>query len=150
MNHCTGQQILNLFAAAPLGAAPVGRKPLALLPVMHVRGKLAPYEQARAFTQTQSKFGSSLTFTKGPQGQPWVYKDYIFGRDIGAPLKKGVSTWDRKPAWTADFRADFFGVPVSIHEYRQLTPTVWISRDTGGTEKDPRAAKYSGGAMALG
>ncbi|GED97687.1 hypothetical protein [Gordonia crocea] len=150
MNHCTGPQILKLFGDAPLGKAPTGRQPLALLPVMHTRGKLAPYEQARAFTRTQSRFGSSLTFTKGPQGQPWVYKDYTFGRDLGAPVKLGRSNWDGKPAWTADFRADFLGVPISIHEYRQLTPQVWIARDTGGVEKNPKAAKHSGGAMALG
>ena len=150
MNHCTGPQILKLFGDAPLGKAPVGRQPLALLPVMHTGGKLAPYAQAKLFTQTQSRFGDSLTFGKGPQGQPWVYKNYIFGPDIGGALKLGVSNWDGKPAWTADFRADFFGVPISVHEYRQLTPTVWIARDTGGVEKDPKAAKHSGGAMAIG
>ena len=150
MNHCTAQQILNLFGSAPLGAAPVGRQPLALLPVMHVNGKLAPYPQARAFTQTQSRFGDSLTFGTGPQGQPWVFKNYIFGRDIGGALTLGRSNWDGKPAWTADFRADFVGVPISVHEYRQLTPVVWISRDTGGTQQNPTAAKHSGGAMAIG
>ena len=95
-------------------------------------------------------FGDSLTFGTGPQGQPWVYKNYIFGRDIGGALTLGRSNWDGKPAWTADFRADFVGVPISVHEYRQLTPVVWISRDTGGTQQNPTAAKHSGGAMAIG
>lgn len=102
-NHCTSTQILDLFARAPLGVTPVGRKPLALLPVMHARGELLPYEQAKAFTSTQNKFGSSLTFTTGPQRQPWVFKDYVFGQDIGAAIKLGTSNWDRKPAWLADF-----------------------------------------------
>ncbi len=150
LNHCTSQQILNLFAAAPLGVTPVGRKRLALLPVTHTGARLAPYTLARTITRAQNQLGDGLTFGKGPQGQPWVYKNYFFGPDIGAPLKLGVSTWDRKPAWTADFRADFLGVPISVHEYRQLTPAVWIARDTGGIEKDPHAAKHSGGAMAIG
>lgn len=151
MNHCTSDQILNLFGSAPLGVLPKGRQPLALLPVMHAGGgKLAPYPQARWFTRTQSNLGDALTFTKGPQGQPWVYKEYIFGRDVGAAIKLGTSAWDGKPAWTADFSADFLGVPISIHEYRQLTPKVWIARDTSAERGTHKAAKHAGGAMAIG
>lgn len=150
MNHCTSRQILDLFAKAPVGVTPVGRKPLALLPVMHMRGRLASYAGAKAFTQAQSKLGDSLTFGKGPQRQPWVYKNYIIGSDVGAAITMGTSNYDGRPAWKADFRADFLGVPISVHEYRQLTPTVWIARDTTGTERNPVAAKNSGGAMAIG
>ena len=151
MNHCTSQQILDLFGSAPLGVLPTGRQPLALLPVMHAGGgKLAPYSQARWFTRTQSNLGDALTFTKGPQGQPWVYKEYIFGRDLGAAIKLGTSAWDGKPAWTADFSADFLGVPISIHEYRQLTSNVWIARDTSAERGTRTAAKNAGGAMAIG
>ena len=56
----------------------------------------------------------------------------------------------QKPAWTADFSADFLGVPISIHEYRQLTSNVWIARDTSAERGTRTAAKNAGGAMAIG
>ncbi|MYR05381.1 hypothetical protein GTV32_03195 [Gordonia sp. SID5947] len=148
MQHrCTSRQILDLFAKAPVGDAPSGRKAIALLPAFQVGGRLLPYGAARTMTTLQNKLGDTLTFTDGPGGAPWAYKDYIWGRDAGGPLTSGLSRLDRKPVWTADFSRDFAGMPISIHEYRQLTEGVWIGRDIGGGSST--SSRPTGGAIAL-
>ena len=145
MNHCTGPQILKLFAEAERGAAPTGTKSIALLPVFQFDGELLPYEPARALTRTQNKLGSSLTFARRGDAD-WVYKEYVWGRDAGGPLTEDASWFDGRPVFTADFSRDFAGLPLSRHEYRQLTPGVWIGRDTMGAEP---AERPGGGAVAL-
>lgn len=148
LNKCTSQQIMDLFRGAPMGKAPAGKLAIALLPVFQVNGRAIPYDTARSLSRAQNELGKTLTFTAGPGGRPWVYKDYLWGRDVGGALRPGVSRIDHKPAWTADFRADFAGVPISLHEYRQLTPDVWIGRDIGGSDSS-RSAGPTGGAVAL-
>ncbi|MBL1079950.1 hypothetical protein JK358_36695 [Nocardia sp. 2] len=148
-SQCTDQQILDLFAAAPTGTAPRGTKTITLLPLFQTGGSLLPYDTARAFTQMQSTLGSGLTFTTGPQG-PWVYKDYFWGQDAGGPLQLGSSSIDGKPAWVIDYSRDFAGIPLSVHNIRQLTPGVWIGRDTGSLGPSPTdPTKPTGGAFAL-
>ncbi|AZG44702.1 hypothetical protein D7316_01288 [Gordonia insulae] len=147
-HRCSSEQILELFEAAPVGSAPVGKKAIALLPAFQVRGRLLPYDQARTFTTLQNKLGDSLTFTTAPGGAPWVHKNYVWGADAGGPLTSGGSRIDGKPVFTADFSRDFGGVPISIHEYRQLTPTVWIGRDIGGG-RSTTPPQPTGGAFAL-
>ncbi|WAC55695.1 hypothetical protein [Gordonia sp. SL306] len=146
-HRCTSRQILDLFASAKVGDVPTGRKAIALLPAFQLGGRLLPYGVARTMTTAQSTLGDSLTFTTGPGGRPWVYKNYIWGRDAGGPLTPGLSRLDHKPVWTADFSRDFAGVPISIHEYRQLTPGVWIGRDIGGGSST--SSRPTGGAIAV-
>ncbi len=146
MNHCGTEQILDFFAGAPLGEAPTGRKNISLLPVFQIDGDPLPYDDAQRLTRAQSTLGKTLTFTtKGDAA--WVYKDYFFGRDIGAQLHLSVSRTDGKPAWTADFADDFNGAEISLHEYRQLTPGVWIGRDIGGGSEPTDTP--TGGVIAL-
>lgn len=146
MNRCSATQILDLFAQAPLGEAPRGTKTISLLPVFEIGGNQLPRSVAFPMTRAQGTLGDSLTFTT-KAGQPWVYKNYFFGPDLGGPLVPSVSRIDRKPVHAADFTLDFYGVPLSLHEYRQLTPTVWIGRDIGGG--DGPTDTPTGGAIAL-
>ncbi|GAA3956429.1 hypothetical protein [Gordonia caeni] len=146
MRHCTTEQILALFDEAPVGAAPTGTKKISLLPLFQVSGKHLSYPLAQQMTLTQGRLGDTLTFTTR-QGRPWVYKDYITGRDAGGPLVESVSRIDQKPVYAADFSRDFHGVELSLHEYRQLTPGVWIGRDIGGGDKP--TSTPTGGAIAL-
>lgn len=148
LNRCTSQQIMSLFLSAPLGEAPKGTLSIALLPVFQVNGKAVADDAARAGSRTQNLLGKTLTFTTGANGGPWVYKDYLWGRDAGGALVRTISRIDRKPVYAADFRADFGGVPISLHEYRQLTPGVWIGRDIGG-RSSAKSAGPTGGAFAL-
>ncbi|MFW0784996.1 hypothetical protein AAFP35_10780 [Gordonia sp. CPCC 206044] len=151
-HRCTSQQILDLFLAAPVGSAPTGTKKIALLPAFQVSGRLLPYGQARAFTSTQNEFGDSLTFTRRGD-TAWAYKNYVWGRDAGGPLISDSSRIDHKPVHAADFSRDFAGAPISLHEYRRLTPGVWIGRDIGGSSKpsdtSETESKPTGGAFAL-
>lgn len=146
MRHCTTEEVLTLFEKAPIGAVPTGTKKLSLLPLFQVSGKHLPYATARQMTLTQSTLGDTLTFTTR-HGRPWVYKDYITGRDAGGPIVESVSRIDRKPVHAADFSRDFLGIELSLHEYRQLTPGVWIGRDIGGG--DGPTSTPTGGAIAL-
>ncbi|GEE03145.1 hypothetical protein nbrc107696_35910 [Gordonia spumicola] len=150
MNHCTSQQILDRFRAAPLGELPpVGRYRLYLLPAQTGDDGVDDYQYSKTFTTLQSKLGDGLTFATGPQGQPWVYKNYITGPDAGGPVVYAPRSFDdRKPVWTADFTRDYGGLMVSTHEYRRLTPTVWIGRDflgRGTAQKPPSG----GGTIAF-
>ncbi|MGB3697992.1 MAG: hypothetical protein WBA05_11225 [Gordonia sp. (in: high G+C Gram-positive bacteria)] len=146
MNGCSTEEILALFAKAPVGTRPVGRKTLSLLPVFQLRGDHLPYDAAKAFTRAQSTLGDALTFTTR-QGEPWVYKNYAWGRDAGAPVVEGTSRVDGGPVYAADFSRDFNGLQISLHEYRQLTPGVWIARDIGGGSG--RTDTPTGGVIAL-
>ncbi|MFW0790615.1 hypothetical protein [Gordonia sp. CPCC 205333] len=148
--HCTSKQIVDLYKNASLGTPPtVGKHRLYLLPVSERNGRLGDYRDAKQFGDLQSNLGDALTFGVGPQGQPWVYKNYITGLDAGGPLVYAPKSFvDHKPAWSADFVRDFAGLPVSTHEYRQLTPTVWIGRDflgPGSVTSPPR----QGSAIAI-
>lgn len=146
MNHCSASQILALFEGAELGAVPTGTKTISLLPMFQVDGKPLPDRTARLMTRAQSNLGKTLTFTTR-DGGPWVYKDYLWGRDIGSAVVPSVSRIDGKPVYAADFARDFLGVELSRHEYRQLTPGVWIGRDIGGGDKPTDTP--TGGAIAL-
>lgn len=150
MDHCTSQQILDLFDSAAPGTLPEpGRYRLYLLPAQKGKNGVDDYQDSKIFTTTQSKLGDGLTFAKGPQGQPWVYKNYITGRDAGGPVVFAPRSFaDRRPTWTADFSRDFGGLMISTHEYRRLTSTVWIGRDFlgPGTSAKPPS---SGGTIAF-
>ncbi|EGD53752.1 hypothetical protein SCNU_17485 [Gordonia neofelifaecis NRRL B-59395] len=146
MSDCSTGEILGLFADAPLGLMPTGTKTLSLLPVFQISGDALPYDSAKALTRAQSVLGDALTFTRRG-GQPWVYKNYAWGLDAGAAVTRGVSRVDGRPVYAADFAADFNGYRISLHEYRQLTPTVWIARDIGGGDKPTTTP--TGGVIAL-
>ncbi|AUH68899.1 hypothetical protein ACE11G_07900 [Gordonia sp. PS3] len=146
MEHCTAEEILGLFADAPLGVRPLGKKKLSLLPVFQLRGRTLPHEAGKTLTRTQSVLGDALTFTERG-GRPWVYKNYVWGTDAGAEVVPAVSRVDGRPVYAADFSADFLGEPVSLHEYRQLTPGVWIARDIGGGSGP--TSTPTGGVIAL-
>ena len=150
MDQCSSAQIVALFQSADVGQRPpTGKYRLHLLPVQQSPTGLADYRDAKIFVETQSRLGDALQFASGPQGQPWVYKHYLSGRDAGAPVEYAPRSFaDGEPAWTADFVRDFGGISVSTHEYRQLTPTVWIGRDFlgPGTAAHP---PQRGGALAL-
>lgn len=150
MDHCTSAQIVGLFNAAEAGSRPTsGKYRLYLLPVQQSSSGLSDYRSAKDFVTMQSTLGDALAFTTGPQGQPWVRKHYITGTDAGAPVQYAPRSFaDGKPVWTADFVRDFGGISISTHEYRQLTPTVWIGRDFlgPGTAANPPT---SGGAFAI-
>ncbi|WLP90609.1 hypothetical protein [Gordonia sp. NB41Y] len=143
---CSSEQIMDLYLQASAGQAPTGTKTIVLLPVFEVRGKPISYGTAKALTTTQNLLGDSLTFTAGPNNTPWVYKDYIWGRDAGGELVFGDSRIDGRPAWSADFSRDFGGRPISLHEYRKLTDDLWIGRDIGGGQS---TNGHTGGAFAL-
>ncbi|SDJ29913.1 hypothetical protein SAMN05444695_12226 [Rhodococcus triatomae] len=148
LHRCTSEEIIGLFEAAPVGVAPEGTLTITLLPVYQLDGRIIGYDNAQKLSTAQNRLGDSLTFTTGPSGEPWVYKDYVWGRDAGGPVVPGTSRIDGKPAWTADFSRDFGGIPISVHEYRQLTPDVWIGRDIGGVSS-ARANGPTGGAIVL-
>ncbi|MGB3708746.1 hypothetical protein [Gordonia sp. (in: high G+C Gram-positive bacteria)] len=150
MDECSSSQIVELFKAADAGQRPpAGKYRLYLLPVQQSATGLKDYASAKNFVTMQSKLGDALHFTTGPQGQPWVHKEYITGLDAGAPVHYAPRSFaDREPVWTADFVRDFAGISVSTHEYRQLTPTVWIGRDFLGPGTATAPPK-SGGAMAF-
>lgn len=150
MDHCTSAQIVALFDAVDAGQRPPnGRYRLHLLPVQQSPTGLGAYRDAKDFVEMQSMLGDALQFATGPQGQPWVYKHYISGRDAGAPVEYIPRSFaDGEPAWIADFVRDFGGLSVSTHEYRQLTPTVWIGRDFLGPGTAANPPKR-GGALAL-
>lgn len=149
-NHCSSAEIVALFGSADAGLRPpTGKYRLHLLPVQQSPSGLSDYQDAKDFVDLQGRLGDALQFTSGPQGQSWVYKHYISGRDAGAPVQYVPRSFaDSRPAWSADFVRDFGGISVSTHEYRQLTPTVWIGRDFlgPGTLAHP---PQRGGALAL-
>ncbi len=146
MNHCAATEIQALFEHAPLGTAPQGRKTISLLPIFEIGGKQLPRSVAFPMTRAQGTLGDSLTFTT-KNGRPWVYKNYFFGPDLGGPVVRSVSRIDQRPVYAADFVRDFYGVELSRHEYRQLTPDVWLGRDIGGGEGPTDTP--TGGAIAL-
>ncbi|NLU84848.1 hypothetical protein HCA44_18925 [Rhodococcus sp. HNM0569] len=139
---------MALFESAPVGEAPTGTKTITLLPVFQLGGRVVGYDNAQALSTAQNELGKSLTFTTTPAGDPWVHKNYVWGDDAGGPFEPGTSRIDGGPAWTANFERDFGGVPISIHEYRQLTPDVWIGRDIGGGSPE-RSSGPTGGAFVL-
>ncbi|MGW0038644.1 hypothetical protein [Gordonia sp. NPDC003376] len=143
---CSSEQIMDLYLRASAGDAPAGKKSIVLLPVFEVRGKPISYGAAKTLTTAQNLLGDSLTFTAGTNDIPWVYKNYVWGRDVGGELVFGDSRIDGKPTWSADFSRDFGGRPISLHEYRKLTDGVWIGRDIGGGQS---ADGHTGGAFAL-
>ncbi|MFG1790692.1 hypothetical protein [Nocardia sp. NPDC049149] len=125
--HCTTAQADALFLAAAPGERPQGRQRFWVLPAVHVLGAPIPYPFGRAWAASEGVLGDSLTFAPGPGKRDWCYKNYrVGGQDTGGPVVPGRSYADNKPSWTIDFSADFVGVPISYHEFRQIAPGVWL------------------------